>query len=386
VADVHHLAFRILWRYFAEARLMKRRDFIHFSLAATVGTPLAAAFEGMRFDTAASILEKATSSGQIRASALHVVQRETTVARSFGPGVNENSMFLLGSISKPICITALMTLYDRKEFQLDDRVSKFIPAFADGEKGRVTIQHLLTHVSGLPDQLAENNALRKKHAGLPEFIDHAKRTPLLFAPGQQYGYSSMGILLATHIAELISGTTILKLVEQSVFEPLEMKHSAQGLGNFSLDQMVACQTEHAAPESGAGDPSAKDWDWNSLYWRSLGAPWGGTHTSASDLSKFFAEFLHRRGQIVKPETAKLMTTNQNSKGLTARGLGFNAGAASGSAGCSKETFGHTGSTGTVAWADPASETICIVLTSLPGRAVDPHPRELAGASVAAAAH
>jgi CubicO group peptidase (beta-lactamase class C family) len=61
------------------------------------------------------------------------------------------------------------------------------------------------------------------------------------------------------------------------------------------------------------------------------------------------------------------------------------GIGAGSAGCSDKTFGHTGSTGTLAWADPATKTICVVLTSLPARAVNPHPREQTAAQVAAAA-
>jgi CubicO group peptidase (beta-lactamase class C family) len=88
---------------------------------------------------------------------------------------------------------------------------------------------------------------------------------------------------------------------------------------------------------------------------------------------------------VKPETAKLMVMNQNGAGLTPRGLGFAVGKGAGSPECSEQTFGHTGSTGTLCWADPATETICVVLTSLPGRAVQPHPRELAAARIAAAA-
>ena len=92
-----------------------------------------------------------------------------------------------------------------------------------------------------------------------------------------------------------------------------------------------------------------------------------------------------RGKVVKPETAPLMIKNHNPAGFTPRGLGFGVGQESGSPGCSERTFGHTGSTGTLCWADPASETICVVLTSLPRRAVQPHPRELAAERVAAAA-
>ena len=80
-----------------------------------------------------------------------------------------------------------------------------------------------------------------------------------------------------------------------------------------------------------------------------------------------------------------MIRNHNPAGLTPRGLGFAVGQESGSPGCSAQTFGHTGSTGTLCWADPASDTICVVLTSLPARAMHPHPRELAAELVAAAA-
>jgi CubicO group peptidase (beta-lactamase class C family) len=92
------------------------------------------------------------------------------------------------------------------------------------------MQHLLTHVSGLPDQLAENQELRSKHASLSEFVEHAIRTPLHFVPGSRYQYSSMAILLAARVAELISGTDILTLVDRAVFQPLKMRRSAQGVG------------------------------------------------------------------------------------------------------------------------------------------------------------
>lgn len=331
---------------------------------------------------AVEILTRATGEGQITAAVLHVVQREKSFTRAFGK-VNEDAMFLLGSISKPLTITALMTLFDRGEFKLDDRVKKFIPQFAGDHRDEVTMQHLLTHVSGLPDQLAENQELRSKHAPLSEFVAQAIRTPLQFVPGSKYQYSSMGILLATRVAELISGTDILTLVDRAVFQPLHMRHSALGLGRFKLESVVPCQTEYAAPEAGGGDPKARDWDWNSPWWRKFGAPWGGAHASGPDLAKFLGEFLNESGGCLKPQTARLMVRNHNPPGLTPRGLGWSVGLSAGGKGCSEKTFGHTGSTGTIAWADPATHTVCVVLTSLPARAALPHPRELASNAIAA---
>jgi CubicO group peptidase (beta-lactamase class C family) len=343
-----------------------------------------AALKQERLDEAEAVLTKAAASGLVSSAVMHVIQRETSVTRRFGGAGSENSMFLLGSISKPICVTALMTLFDQGKFRLDDPLKKFLPQFTGEGRDGVTIQHLLTHVSGLPDQLRDNNTLRKEHAGLQEFVEHALCTPLQFAPGTRYQYSSMAILLATHVSQVISGVDLLEFVDRAVFRPLEMKHSALGLGRFKIDDMVPCQTEHGAPESGAGDPLAKDWDWNSSYWRSLGAPWGGVHASAPDLGRFLAEFLYARGAVVKPETAKQMIANHNAAGLTPRGLGFDIGLASRLDGAEK-SFGHTGSTGTIAWASPSSETICVILTSLPSRAVNPHPRDLASKAVAEAA-
>jgi len=364
---------------------MTRRTFIQGGLAAGFANPVSAALQQERLDEAAAVLARAIAEGEVAAAVLHVRQREASFARAFGQARDEQAMFLLGSISKPIAVTALMTLYDRGEFKLDDPLKKFLPQFNGDHREEVTMQHLLTHVSGLPDQLPANDELRKKHASLAEFADEVMHTPLQFVPGSKYQYSSMAILLASRVAELLSGTDILKLVNETVFRPLQMEHSAQGLGRFKLEDMVPCQTERAAPEAGGGDPNAKDWDWNSLYWRKLGAPWGGAHVSAPDLARFLAEFLNPTGVVVKPETARLMVKNHNPVGLTPRGLGFSVGAAAGSPGCSEETFGHTGSTGTIAWADPRTDTICVVLTSLPARAAQPHPRDLAANAVAAAA-
>lgn len=364
---------------------MQRRTFLGTALAVATTSPLFAALRGERWDDAAEVLERATAGKQVDAAVLHVVHRDESFTRHFGKAASDNAMFLLGSISKPINVTAVMTLFDQGKFQLDDRVKKFLPAFTGKVRDQVTIRHLLTHVSGLPDQLANNNKLRKQHAPLTAFAEQTMRTRLDFAPGTKYQYSSMGILLAARIAELISGSDIRTLVDRTVFQPLSMKHSAQGLGRFKLNEMVSCQMEGAAPESGSGDPESKEWDWNSPYWRKLGAPWGGTHASAPDIATFLGEFMGARGKVLKPETARRMIQNHNPEGLKPRGLGFAVGKESGSPECSEQTFGHTGSTGTLCWADPASKTICVVLTSLPRRAARRHPRELAAERVAAAA-
>src|SRR5437773_3694351 len=126
---------------------MKRRIFIQSGVAATLGAPLFAALRQQRLDEATDVLARARAAGQVAAAVLHVTQRETSFTRSFGKAQTEQAIFLLGSISKPICMTALMTLFDRGEFKLDDPLKKFIPLFTGDGRDHVTMQHLLTHVS-----------------------------------------------------------------------------------------------------------------------------------------------------------------------------------------------------------------------------------------------
>src|SRR5882762_10637401 len=165
---------------------MRRRTFLGTALAVANATPVFADLRRERWDDAAEVLERATAAKQVDTAVLHVVQGVESFTRHFGKATSGDAMFLLGSISKPINVTAVMTLFDQGKFQLNDRVKKFLPAFTGDGRDDVTIRHLLTHVSGLPDQLANNNELRKQHASLTEFAEQAIRAPLDFAPGAQY--------------------------------------------------------------------------------------------------------------------------------------------------------------------------------------------------------
>lgn len=371
---------------------MKRRNFIKTSLVTSLtaavgsahGTRLMAAADSKRIEAAAKVLADATTSKQVEAAALYVRSGKDEFARGFGKADSKDSIFLLASISKTISIAAVMTLYDKGLFDLEDPVQKHIAEFKGDGREKITMRQLLTHVSGLPDQLPQNAKLRARHAPLSQFVNGAIHTPLLFAPGSQYSYSSMAILLATDVARRLTGKPIAQLVDEAVVRPLGMKHSALGVGRFKLESLMRCQVENAAPESGSGDPTTKDWDWNSVYWRELGVPWGGAHGSAPDVAKFLEAFLHPGGKLLKPETARLMIRNHNPKGIRPRGLAFDLGDGLGGPQDSDSVFGHSGSTGTLCWADPESDSVCVILTTLPARAVKPHPRDVTTQRVAKA--
>ncbi len=316
-------------------------------------------------EAAALIIQAQIDAGLLESAVLNARRGTATFERAFGKATTADAIFLLASITKPMTATAVMALSDRGELKTSDHVVKFIPEFADGERRNITIEHLLTHTSGLPDQLPENKALRQGHAPLAEFVQRAIRTPLLFTPGTKYHYQSMGILLAAEIVERITQKALREFLAMEVFAPLGMTRSALGLGGFKLADTVRCQTEHAVPEAGGGAPGTQDWDSNSDYWRNIGSPWGGAHSTASDVARFLNSFLYPEGKALREQTARLMIQD-HTPGLEARrGLGFALGPEGFGKTCSAKSFGHGGSTGTLAWADPETDTTCVILTSLP---------------------
>jgi CubicO group peptidase (beta-lactamase class C family) len=88
--------------------------------------------------------------------------------------------------------------------------------------------------------------------------------------------------------------------------------------------------------------------------------------------------------FLKASTKRLMLTNHNPSHLESRGLGFDVDMGSSKVNCSANSFGHSGSTGTLAWVDQDAQIVCVVLTTLPARALDEseHPRHLASECIA----
>src|SRR5690349_4508105 len=159
---------------------MKRRTILQIGVGTALASPLLAAVRDDKLDAAAAVLSKATGEGLVEAATLCVRQGHREFVKAFGTAKSEDAMFLLGSISKPMSVAAVMTLFDQGKFRLDDPVKKFLPEFTGGSRDKVTIRQLLTHVSGLPDQLPENQELRSSHASLAKFVAATVGTPLQF--------------------------------------------------------------------------------------------------------------------------------------------------------------------------------------------------------------
>jgi beta-lactamase class C len=305
-------------------------------------------------EEAAQLIDERVRSGEVAAAVLHVRSAGKIFERAFGKARRPDAVFLIASITKPMTVTAVMLMADRGELKLTDPVQRYIPEFREEGREAVQIRHLITHTSGLPDMLPENEALRKRHAPLSDFVAGSCRTPLLFRPGTEMRYQSMGILLASEIVSRITGQRFPELLKSHVFEPMGMRLTSLGLGGRAISETMLCQV-----------PQASDWDWNSPYWRNLGAPWGGAHSTAGDISRLLQYFAEYRPGVLKRETAAAMIVNQN-RGLNrAWGYGWMVGSEGLGKGCSERSFGHSGSTGTLCWFDRQKDTAFVLLTTKP---------------------
>ncbi|MEZ5402243.1 MAG: serine hydrolase domain-containing protein [Bryobacteraceae bacterium] len=306
-----------------------------------------------KLESAANLLKEAARLGNVGAATAVVRHGDSAATWAVGSGKPE-SVYLLASITKPMTVTAAMMLVERGEVKLDDPVKKYVPEFRAGARERILVRHLLTHSSGLPDMLPENEELRKRHAPLTEFVARTCRTPLLFEPGTDVKYQSMGILMAAEIVERVTKTPLRRFLQEKLFAPLGMASASLGTGGRPLAALSRCEVT-----------GNDDWNWNSPYWRDLGSPWGGAHASAADVERLLRYFLNPGARVLKPETARAMIRNQNGGLKTPWGFGWVVGGERFGRACSASSFGHSGSTGTLAWADPASGVTFVLLTTRP---------------------
>src|SRR5262249_22302467 len=156
-----------------------------------------------RLKRAHDLLRQWTADGKVLGAGLCVGRRGRVVEPAFfgkhapepgAPALRHDALFLVASITKPVTATAVMLLVERGEPAREDRVVPILPAFKGRGKADVQVRHLLTHTSGLPDMVKDNEALRKPHKPLSAFVEAACKEPLLFPPGTRVSYQSAGIL------------------------------------------------------------------------------------------------------------------------------------------------------------------------------------------------
>ncbi len=345
-------------------------------------SPSLIGIEPERLETLHRLLDGWTRAGILPAAALCVGRRGVALPPiSFGrhrldetPPVRADALFLVASITKPIVVAGAMVLVERGLLGLDDRVAEYVPEFAHHGKDAVTIRHLMTHTSGLPDMLPNNAALRAAHAPMAKFVAETCRQPLLFPPGTRVRYQSMGTLILAEVVARLAGEPAPVFLEEVFFRPLGMRDTALGIHPSDRERVAELRVE--------SEMVGLDWNWNSDYWLRFGSPWGGLITTPADLARFALAMLGGGEldgvRVLSQATVRAMTLNQltgfpalpeEDRRCRPWGLGWRLGwpGRSDNYGdlVGPNVFGHWGATGTVMWMDPESGAFFVLLTTAP---------------------
>ncbi|HIG40819.1 MAG TPA: class A beta-lactamase-related serine hydrolase [Gammaproteobacteria bacterium] len=318
----------------------------------------------------------------------------------------DDAIFRIYSMSKPITSIALMQLYERGYFQLNDPVYRLVPEWRDhrvwvsgeGEsmvtrapETPITFRHILSHSGGLTygesrhpvDQMYKVHKVnRGKGETLSSFMQKLAKVPLRYDPGQQWLYS-LSTDVCGGLVEAISGQPFDEYLKQNIFEPLGMDDTAFYVPEEKQDRLTANYNRNAEKKLELLDDPE-----NSQYLKnpSFFSGGGGLTGTTADYYKF-CEMLRRGGELdgermVGPRTLEMMHMNHLKGGqdlaqmaigafseTAYEGVGFGLGFAmtldqvsAGGTGVGDYYWG--GAASTIFWVDPKEDLVAIFMTQL----------------------
>ena len=363
-----------------------------------------------RWDSAMSLARRWTEGGSVVPAIAILVGHhgQTPGPQLFGnhriepesPPIRDDSIFLVASITKPVVAMGAMLLIDRGQLALNDRISDVLPGFGKKGKYGTTIRHLLTHTSGLPDMLPNNMELRRSNSDLARFVAEISLYPPDFPPGRSVQYQSMGFAVLAAVIEQITGESCAEFLYRQLFVPNGMRDTRLGAPSDWFEGNPPMADRIAQIRLASDQTEAIGWNWNSRYWRQLGAPWGGLLSTPWDLG-LFAQLMLNQGrsgnqQLISAASVVEATTNQFShmkdvpdedRRFRPWGLGWRlqwpSHANSFGDLVSSSTYGHWGATGTLLWIDPRRQLFVVILTTEPQDPKGAPLQKLSNAIVAA---
>lgn len=311
--------------------------------------------------------------------------------QSGSPALQEDSIFTINSVTKPITATAVMVLVEDGRLGLNRPIKEYLPEVCGEETDAVDVQHLLTHTSGFDKEEAEAQ-FQQRISSLPHMSgDPANGLHLYNAmqlachwdlkshwtPGSKMSYCSHNYFLLGEIIRRVSGQSLSDFAKERLFNPLGMKDTSYTRDETKLERWVR-RGDDVPLGSVSGDARAGvEGKFNQT------APWGntGVNSTALDLAAFGQMFLNKGSydgeSILSPGAVHEMTRDQI-PGVGTDFLGDRSTGASWGLGWSvqgderwrwhsgtltpKGTFNHGGAGGLYLWVDPVNEIVGVYLS------------------------
>ena len=192
-------------------------------------------FSQSKVDKIDQLVSKYAEYGKFNGSVLVSDHGKVIFKKGFGMANMEweipnapNTKHRLGSITKQFTAMLILQLVEAGKIDLQAPITKYLPEYPKASGDKITIHHLLTHTSGIPN-----------YTSFPKFFEDESRTPytpdafvkvfkdkdLDFEPGKQFSYSNSGYFLLGVIAEKLTGKSYEDLLQEKIFKPLIMNNS-----------------------------------------------------------------------------------------------------------------------------------------------------------------
>lgn len=330
-----------------------------------------------------SAMNRFIESKEVAGSVVLVADKQGILAtRAYGmsdiaqtKAMQEDSIFWIASMTKPITGACVMKLQEEGKLSLDDPIAKHLPEMQnlkldDGKPAAITIRQLLSHTSGMAELSADE---AYTSLNLAEAAQRYAKVKILFEPGSQWKYSQTSINTAARIVEVVSGQSFDNFVHRRICVPLGMVDTAFYL---SQEQLPRLAKSYARTEAGELEETTI----KLLAGRSpadtkrMPAANGGLFSTAGDYAKFCRMLLNEGElegkRVLSATSVKTMRTIVTGDLTT----GFTPGNGWGIACCvvrepqgvsealSPGSFGHGGAYGTQAWIDPTKGLVYILMT------------------------
>lgn len=310
--------------------------------------------------------------------------------------MRSDAIFRIASMTKPITSVALMQLWERGLFQLQDPVAKFLPAFANVQveqseaagatvlvapERAITIRDLLTHTAGLGNNYRGNveryrSVMRVRPTDdNASFIARLAGLPLNYHPGTQWQYSAATDVVG-HLVEVISGQPLDAYFAEHIFAPLGMTDTAFYLDDDRSGRLAAQYRPDANGRIELQDPGDASSRWIAGPKRLFRGA-GGLVSTASDYLRFQQMMLQggelRGARILAPATVSLMLENHTGElplWLPGPGMGFGLGygvVVDRGAAATPLSLGSAywgGAYCTLSWIDPAQQLVAVLMTQV----------------------
>jgi CubicO group peptidase (beta-lactamase class C family) len=289
-----------------------------------------------------------------------------------GREMSKDTLFAIASMTKPITAAAVMILHDEGKLQLDDPVSKYIPAFQDTkQKGgsnpsrAITVRDCLRHTNGLVSD-------QRNVGTLANTAEQLAKSELAFDPGTKWQYGP-GLSVAGRVVEVVAGKPFDRFLAERIFQPLEMNQTSFAPSPEQQQRLARLYQ----PTSDKKDPEPGT-HWLFDAGATTPNPSGGLFSTAGDLVRFYQMVLNggelNGKRVLSADAVTQMTSLQSGDLAT----GFTPGNGWGLGFClirqpqgatamlSPGSYGHGGAFGTQGWIDPKREMIFVLLVARQG--------------------